>query len=68
MEDGKIDDNEFKLFISEKDKYIELKNKIRKNSLENSQKINLEELKKEFLEKGKQMGKQEVWKILKASA
>jgi hypothetical protein len=68
MEDGKIDDNEFKLFLNEKDKYLELKNKIRKNSLDNEQKINLEDLKNEFLERGKQMGKQEVWKIVKASA
>ena len=67
MIDGRIDDNEFKLFLNEKDKYIELKNKIRKNSLENEQKINLEDLKKEFIEKGKQMGKNEVWEKLKCS-
>ena len=66
LEDNKIDHDEFKLLLSEKDKYIELKNMIRKKSLDTEQKINLE-MQKEFLEKGKQLGKNEVLEKLKAS-
>ena len=58
LEDGKIDHDEFKLILSEKDKYIDLKNKIRQKALGTEQKIN-EEIKKEFLEKGKQLGRNE---------
>lgn len=68
LEDGKIDTEEFKLLLAEKDKYICLKNAIRKQSLNSEQKINIEEIKKEFLEKGKQMGKNEIWEKLKGSA
>ena len=53
--------------LSEKDKYIELKNKIRQKSLGAEQKINVEEIKKEFLEKGKQLGKNEMVEKLKNS-
>ena len=67
LEDGKIDHDEFKLLLSEKDKYIELKNKIRQKSLGTEQKINVEEIKKEFLEKGKQLGKNEMMDKLKGS-
>ena len=67
LEDGKIDTTEFKLLLDEKDKYIALKNAIRKQSLDTEQKINIEEIQKEFLEKGKQLGKNEVWEKLKAS-
>ena len=67
LEDGKIDNEEFKLLCDEKDKYIGLKNAIRKKSLDVKQKINIEEIKKEFLEKGRLMGKNEVLEKLKAS-
>lgn len=67
LEDGKIDHNEFKLLLSEKDKYIELKNKIRNSKSLEEQKIDVEQIKNEFLEKGKQLGKNEVWQKLKAS-
>ena len=67
LEDGKIDHDEFKLLLSEKDKYIELKNKIRNSKSLEEQKINVEQIKNEFLEKGKQLGKNEVWQKLKAS-
>ena len=67
LEDGKIDTTEFKLILDEKDKYIALKNAIRKQSLDSEQKINIEEIQKEFLEKGKQLGKNEVLEKLKSS-
>jgi ABC-type multidrug transport system fused ATPase/permease subunit len=67
LEDGKIDTDEFKLLLTEKDKYIELKNNIRKKSLDSKQKLNIEEIQKEFLEKGKQLGKNEIMEKLKGS-
>ena len=67
LEDGKIDTTEFKLILDEKDKYIALKNAIRKQSLDSEQKINIEEIQKEFLEKGKQLGKNEIMDKLKGS-
>ena len=67
LEDGKIDTTEFKLILDEKDKYIALKNAIRKQSVDSEQKINIEEIQKEFLEKGKQLGKNEVLEKLKNS-
>jgi len=67
LEDGKIDHDEFKKLLSEKDIYIKLKNDIRQKSLDAEQKINVEEIKKEFLEKGKQLGKNEMMEKLKCS-
>jgi len=67
LEDGKIDPIEFKLILDEKEKYIALKNAIRKQSVDSEQKINIAEIQKEFLEKGKQMGKHEVLNKLKNS-
>ena len=67
LADGRISPDEFKLFLNEKAKYNELKTAIRKNSLNSEQKINVEEIKKEFLEKGKQLGKNEAWTKLKSS-
>ena len=68
LEDGKIDHDEFKLLLSEKDKYIELKNKIRHKSLGAEHKINEEEIIKESIEKGKQLAKNEIMEKLKGSA
>ena len=68
LEDGKIDTAEFKLLLDEKDKYIALKNAIRKHSLESEPKVNIEEMQKVFLEKGKQLGKNEIMEKLKGSA
>lgn len=68
LEDGKIDTEEFKLFLAEKDKYIDLKDNIRKKALETQNKINKEEIQKEFLEKGRQLGKNEIMEKLKGSA
>jgi len=65
LADGHISPEEFKLFLNEKAKYIELKSAIRKNSMSTEQKINVEELKKEFLEKGIQLGKNQIIEKLK---
>jgi hypothetical protein len=67
LEDGHLDANEYRTILTEHEKYIGLKNAIRKKTLqENNSELNVEELKKEFMEKGKQMGKQEMLKLLKS--
>ena len=65
LADGHISPEEFKLFLNEKAKYIELKSAIRKNSMSTEPKINMEEIKKEFLEKGIQLGKNQIMEKLK---
>ncbi len=67
LEDGKINDQEYKMILSEYDKYIELKNTIRKSCItSNNQKEDAEELKKQLVEQGKELGKKEIMeKLLK---
>ena len=67
LDDGNIDAKEFKLICDEHDKYITLKNDIRRKTREDlaNQKIDIETLKKDFLEKGKQLGKKEMLEKLK---
>jgi hypothetical protein len=67
--DGQIDDKEYSTVLSEYDKYIELKNTIRKSFLKNNnhQKDD-EELKKNLVEKGKELGKSEIIQKLLKSA
>src|SRR5271156_1027335 len=50
LEDGRIEDVEFKLVVDEYDKYVELRNKIRKNARDElaADKIDMESLKKEL--------------------
>ena len=58
IDDGVIDQNEFKLILNEHEHYIELKNTLRKRD-KMGLSINVEDLKNDFLEKGKQLGKLE---------
>ena len=51
--DSHISIEEFSLIIKEKEKYISMKNSIRKNKRETNQNIDVESLKKTFLEEGK---------------
>jgi hypothetical protein len=64
LEDGQVDDKEYKTIINEHEKYIELKNAIRKKALAHDSSIKVDELKKEFLEKGREMGKKEIMERL----
>jgi len=67
LEDSFIDDKEYKTILNEYEKYIGLKNDIRKKTLNKQDQVDVDELKKEFIEKGKQMGKKEVMeKLLKS--
>ena len=67
LDDGNIDAKEFKLICDEHDKYIALKNDIRRKTREdlNNDKFDIEMLKKEFLEKGREIGKKELMEKLK---
>jgi hypothetical protein len=66
IDDKIIDHNEFKLILAEKEKYIELKNTIRHNTRnELKQNIDIETLKKDFLERAKKMVDQELTPKLK---
>ena len=56
IDDKIIDQNEFKLILTEKEKYIELKNTIRHSTRkELKQNIDVETLKKDFLERARKM-------------
>jgi hypothetical protein len=66
IDDKIIDQNEFKLILTEKEKYIELKNTIRHNTRnELKQNIDIETLKKDFLERARKMVDQEFTPKLK---
>jgi hypothetical protein len=66
IDDKIIDHNEFKFILAEKEKYIELKNTIRHNTRnELKQNIDIETLKKDFLERAKKMVDQEFTPKLK---
>ena len=77
--DSHIDDFEFKLIIAEHEKYIQLKNQIRHNFLNEQSEIKKDDLRKtledelkkkleqDFLEKWKILGKQEVSKLISSS-
>jgi autonomous glycyl radical cofactor GrcA len=66
IEDKIVDQQEFKLILSEYEKYIELKNTIRKDVRnELSQTINVDSLKKDFLEKARKDLTQELIQKLK---
>ena len=66
IDDKIIDHNEFKLILTEKEKYIELKNTIRHNTRnELKQNFDIETLKRDFLERAKKMVDQEFTPKLK---
>ena len=67
LEDGKVDPVEFKIITDEYEKYYILKNQIRKQTLDEirEHKIDVEAIKKDFLEMGKKLGRQELLEKLK---
>ena len=63
--DSHISTEEFTLITREKDKYITMKNAIRKKQRETNQNIDVEALKKTFLEEGKKLAQNEMIEKLK---
>jgi hypothetical protein len=63
--DSHISTEEFTLIIREKEKYISMKNAIRKKQRESNQNIDVEQLKKTFLEEGKKLAQTEMIEKLK---
>ena len=63
--DSHISTEEFSLIMREKEKYINMKNGIRKKQRETAQTINVEEMKKTFLEEGKKLAQNEMIEKLK---
>jgi len=64
LNDNIISELEFKLILAEKEKYITMKNKIRKETRNENKNINtnidIEQLKKDFLEQGKKLATKEL--------
>jgi hypothetical protein len=60
-----ISTEEFTLIIRDKEKYISMKNAIRKKQRETSSNIDVEQLKKTFLEEGKKLAQNEMIEKLK---
>lgn len=65
INDSHISTEEFSLIIKEKEKYITMKNSIRKNKRETNQNVDVESLKKTFLEEGKKLAQNEMIEKLK---
>ena len=58
--DSRISDQEFSLILKEKEKYISLKNNMRRENIQTSSKVDVEALKKTFLEEGKKLAQNEL--------
>ena len=63
--DSHISTEEFSLITKEKEKYISMKNSIRKNKRETNQNVDVDTLKKTFLEEGKKIAQNEMIEKLK---
>ena len=63
--DSHISTEEFSLLTKEKEKYVTMKNNIRKNKRETNQNIDVESLKKTFVEEGKKIAQNEMIEKLK---
>lgn len=63
--DSHISAEEFSIIMKEKEKYITLKNSIRKQKREITQNLDVEALKKTFLEEGKKLAQNEMIEKLK---
>ena len=66
LTDSKISPEEFTLILQEKEKYLALKNSIRKKQRESDRNIDVETLKKTFLEEGKKLAQTEMLEKLKS--
>ena len=66
LTDSKISPEEFTLILQEKEKYLALKNSIRKKQRESDRNIDVETLKKNFLEEGKKLAQTEMLEKLKS--
>lgn len=65
LTDSHISTDEFTLILKEKEKYISMKNAIRKKQREASSAVDVESLKKTFLEEGKKLAQTEMLEKLK---
>ena len=65
LTDSHISDEEFTNIIKEKEKYTTMKNAVRKKQREASTNIDVETLKKNFLEEGKKLAQNEMIEKLK---
>lgn len=64
LTDSHISQEEFLLIVREKGKYTEMKNAIRKKNMNTPSGVNVEELKKTFLEEGKKLAQTEMFNKL----
>ncbi|WP_375702762.1 hypothetical protein, partial [Bartonella sp. CL43QHWL] len=65
LTDSHISTTEFSLILKEKEKYISMKNAIRKKQRETNSNVDVESLKKTFLEEGKKLAQTEMLEKLK---
>ncbi|WP_375671636.1 hypothetical protein [Bartonella sp. CL27QHWL] len=65
LTDSHISTEEFGLILKEKEKYISMKNAIRKKQRETNSNVDVESLKKTFLEEGKKLAQTEMLEKLK---